>query len=160
MLPHAEHSVPETAAWDWDLRPLARGEPAVPLAVSGRDGVLPATSVVRSEVELGAEGLDDQAIVSEMLHGVSDDSGCQRGTPRGGMHTGHARHHRQQSHGEGVCKNKEGRKNWVYPEVRKFDGSIFSPQVLSSSPLPLPATTPSRHGSEEEGSTQAVLRID
>ena len=26
-LPHASNSVPETAAWDWDLRPLEAGEP-------------------------------------------------------------------------------------------------------------------------------------
>ena len=87
-LEHSEHSVPETAPWDWDLRPLECGEPAVPHPVSGRDGVLPATSVALSEVERAAVGFDDQAIVSEMLHGVADDSDCRRGTLLCAPHAG------------------------------------------------------------------------
>ena len=87
-LEHSEHSVPETAAWDWDMRPLVRGEPAVPLPVSGRGGVRPATSIALCEVARGAAGFADQAIVSEMLQGVQDDSTCRRGTLLCGPHAG------------------------------------------------------------------------
>ena len=44
-LEHAQHSVPATAPWDWDLTPLSVGQPAEALPVSGRDGVLPDTGV-------------------------------------------------------------------------------------------------------------------
>ena len=74
--------------WDWDFRPLARGEPAVPLPVSGRGGVLPATSLALSAVEAAAVGFADQAIVSEMLTGVEDDSHCRRGTLLCAPHAG------------------------------------------------------------------------
>jgi hypothetical protein len=93
-LEHAEHSMPATAAWDWDLRPLAAGLPAHPLRVSGRDGVLPATGlslgVLRQLVDAGlrAQGFTDEAIVSEMLHGVEDDSWCRRGTLLCAPHAG------------------------------------------------------------------------
>eukprot|EP00966_Prymnesium_polylepis_P224154 5185547-Prymnesium_polylepis.1 len=79
-LPHEAHSVPETAAWDWDLTPLTWGGIARPIAVSGRNGLLPATSVVRDEVLKGAMGFEDDGIVSEMVDGVQDDSSCRRGT--------------------------------------------------------------------------------
>ena len=45
-LEHSENSVPATAAWDWDLRPLALGLPAHPLPTSGRGAVQPATGLV------------------------------------------------------------------------------------------------------------------
>ena len=45
-LEHSENSVPATAAWDWDLRPLELGQPAHPLPTSGRGGVQPATGLV------------------------------------------------------------------------------------------------------------------
>ena len=45
-LEHAKNSVPATAAWDWDLRPLELGLPAHTLPTSGRGGVQPATSLV------------------------------------------------------------------------------------------------------------------
>ena len=87
-LDHEHHSVPETAPWDWDLRPIARGEPATVMPVSGRGGVAPATSIALDEVQRCAAGFDDQAIVSEMLHGVSDDSLCRRGTLLCAPHAG------------------------------------------------------------------------
>ena len=74
--------------WDWDLRPLECGLPAVPLPVSGRNGVLPATSLILSAVRAAAGGFDDQSIVSEMMHGVSDDSRCRRGTLLCAPHVG------------------------------------------------------------------------
>ena len=79
-LDHAEHSCPGTAPWDWDLRPLLLGLPAVPMAVSGVDGVRPATSLDLAAVLAAAEGFVDLAIVSEMVQGVTDDSCCRRGT--------------------------------------------------------------------------------
>ena len=50
-LKHSENSVPATAAWDWDLRPLELGLPAHPLPSSGRGGVLPATGLVLGVLE-------------------------------------------------------------------------------------------------------------
>ena len=44
-LPHALHSLPETRAWDWDLRPIAVGDDALPLLPSGADGRKPATTL-------------------------------------------------------------------------------------------------------------------
>ena len=87
-LEHSEHSCAATAAWDWDMRPLEHGRPAVPLPTSGRDGVLPATSIAMGEVERAAAGFPDQAIVSEMLGGIADDSECRRGTLLCAPHAG------------------------------------------------------------------------
>jgi hypothetical protein len=93
-LEHAQHSVPATADWNWDLRPLAKGLPAHPLLVSGRDGVLPATGLVLSVLEqmvaggLRAQGFLDEVIVSEMLRGIEDDSACRRGTLLCAPHAG------------------------------------------------------------------------
>ena len=87
-LAHEHHSMPSTSAWDWDLRPLERGEPAVPLPVSGRDGVVPLTSICREAVAAESAGFRDAAIVSEMLHGISDDSACARGTLLCAPHAG------------------------------------------------------------------------
>ena len=50
-LEHSENSVPATAAWDWDLRPLELGLPAHPLPTSGRGGVQPATGLVLGVLE-------------------------------------------------------------------------------------------------------------
>ena len=85
-LEHSENSVPSTAAWDWDLRPLALGLPAHPLPTSGRGGVQPATGLVLGVLEqmvregLRERGFVDEAIVSEMLSVIEDDSKCRRGT--------------------------------------------------------------------------------
>jgi hypothetical protein len=75
-------------AWDYDLRPLARGGEAVPLAVSGTFGCLPATSLMLGEVALAGADFDDQAIISEMIHGVADDACCRRGTLLCAPHVG------------------------------------------------------------------------
>ena len=89
-LPHAEHSVAETAAWNWDLRPLLSGKPAVPLPTSGVDGVQPLTGVnVRAVADaLAAGGFADEAILSELCFGIGDDSRCQRGTLLCAPHAG------------------------------------------------------------------------
>ena len=79
-LAHEHYSVAETALWDWDLRPLARGEPAIALPVSGRAGVLPSSSLIMHAVLAAAEGFADAAVVEEMVRGVEDDSCCARGT--------------------------------------------------------------------------------
>ena len=75
-----EYMVLESRAWNWDLRPLALGEPAIPLAPSGRDGVESPSSFERSELGRDDATFPDQAILSEMTQGVRDDSACRRGT--------------------------------------------------------------------------------
>lgn len=108
-LAHDAHSVPRTAGWDWDLRPLLEGRAAVPLpastsgwdltpllqgepAVRREGGVRPDTGLCEEQVVRGAEGFADLAIVSEMLSGVEDDSRCRRGTLLCAPHAGALRH--------------------------------------------------------------------
>ena len=80
-IPHEPSPETEaTAAWDWDLRPIDRGEEAVPMRVSGRGGREPASGLNRGQVRSAAEDFTDRAIVSEMLNGIEDDSRCPRGT--------------------------------------------------------------------------------
>jgi hypothetical protein len=74
FLDHEEHSVPATALWDWDLTPISCGEPAVAMQPSGGGGVGPATSVELRAWLRDSVGFPDQAIVSEVVNGVSDDS--------------------------------------------------------------------------------------
>ena len=87
-LEHAEYTLPGAAVWDWYLRPLARGEPAVPLRVSGREGVLPALDIVRATVVADAAGFRDESIVCEMLTGVEDDNEWRWGTVLCAPHAG------------------------------------------------------------------------
>ena len=79
---------PEAAPWDWDLRPLAKGMPAHPLARSSRDGSPPPGDVIRAAVEQAAVGFADQEIIAELLDGITDNAACTRGTllcaPHGG----------------------------------------------------------------------------
>jgi hypothetical protein len=56
--------------------------------VSGRDGVRPQTGLDLQAVARGADGFADEAIISEMLTGVSDDSECRRGTLLCAPHAG------------------------------------------------------------------------
>ena len=106
-LEHAQNSVPATAPWDWDLRPLDVGKPAHPLLTSGREGVKRATGVdlvlLEKVVEEGLRelGFVDEAIVAELLCGVSDDSKCRRGTLLCAPHVGVLR-----SYAEMVKKTK------------------------------------------------------
>ena len=71
------HMVEGTEKWVWDLRPLQEGLPATPLAPSGR-GLPPETDLDLEAVRAAGVGFADQGIVSELIHGVSDDN------PRGG----------------------------------------------------------------------------
>ena len=75
-----EYMVLEARDWNWDLRPLAVGKPAVPLAPSGRDGVESPSSFERSELGKDDSTFADQAILSEMAQGMRDDSACRRGS--------------------------------------------------------------------------------
>ena len=64
-----------------NVRPLADGLPAVPLATSGRDGVKPKTSVNLGELGGPSDSaFADQQILDELRQGFSDDSQCKRGT--------------------------------------------------------------------------------
>ena len=115
-LPHEHHSVPATAAWDWDCRPLARGEPAIPLAPSDGDKVRPAGPMgddeVRAAIHAAAVGFADQAIVSEILQGIRDDATCARGTLLCAPHTGALRHYEQAR--EKLLKSES--KGWASTE--------------------------------------------
>ena len=87
-LPHSEHSVAETAAFNWDLRALQSGGEAKPHLVSGVDGVEPASDLLASGVDAAAKGFADRAIVSEMKQGIRDDAECERGTLLCAPHAG------------------------------------------------------------------------
>ena len=80
-LPHSAHSVAETAAWDWDLRPLWDGGVAVPW---GAAGSTPSTElnvpVLQAIREGDYGGFADRAIIDEMVLGVGDDAELPRGT--------------------------------------------------------------------------------
>lgn len=87
-LPHERFSVPATATWNWDLRPLEGGLPAV---VFRRPQ--PSLPCQNSGVEMEAwkadtSGFADAAIVDEVFRRVSDDSTCERGTLLCAPHVG------------------------------------------------------------------------
>ena len=86
-LDHEECTVEGMGEWDWDLRPLALGLPAVPLVTSDTTSP-PSTSVLAAAVREAAEGFADEGIVEELLSGVRDDSGCRRGTLLCAPHAG------------------------------------------------------------------------
>ena len=85
-----ESMLPEVAPWSWDLRPLAWGQPAVPVVPSGVGGVEPQGDVCLRAVRalLDAGDFIDQAILSDVLHGVSDDVRAPRGSLLCAPHTG------------------------------------------------------------------------
>ena len=82
--------LPHVAAWSWDLRPLQLGLPAVPVAPSGVDGVAPVGDVCLGAVQavLDAGAFSDKAILTDVLHGVSDDVRAPRGSLLCAPHTG------------------------------------------------------------------------
>ena len=74
--------LPSTVAWDWDLRPWLKGEPAVPTARSSAEQCPPKTSfnadVVEADLARGA--FTDVGILREMLDGICDDVVGPRGS--------------------------------------------------------------------------------
>ena len=82
-----KHMTDAARPWDWDLEPLVRGEPPVPWAVSGRDGLRPSSGLCLDAIERGATFFTDQEIVGEMLSGIEDDACCARGTLLCAPHT-------------------------------------------------------------------------
>ena len=62
FMPHEDSSMPETAAWNWDLTPLDRGLPATPHPVSGGE-CPPDTGVLLQAWRDDAMGFADRAIV-------------------------------------------------------------------------------------------------
>ena len=86
----AESMQPAVAEWSWDLRPLARGEPAVPVGVSSRDGQPPPGDVCLAAVRalLDEGSFADKGILAEVLDGVADDSAVPRGSLLCAPHTG------------------------------------------------------------------------
>ena len=86
----AESMRPEALPFDWDLRPLAWGGLAVPVARSSYDGQRPHGTLNLDEVSAAqAESpIADAAIVQDMLDGVSDDVEAERGTFLCAPHSG------------------------------------------------------------------------
>jgi hypothetical protein len=80
---------PGMERWVWDLRPLARGEPAVPVQRSSADGVQPpsAATVLAGFARVDAS-FADAAIVREVLDGVADDVQAPLGTFLCAPHSG------------------------------------------------------------------------
>ena len=70
------HMVLGTEHWAWDLRPLSKGQPAVPLAASG-PGRPPPTDLLLGAVRALSSGFLDQEIIGELVHGMSDDATCE-----------------------------------------------------------------------------------
>ena len=91
-LPHESNSMPETAAWNYDLRPLAAGGCGVPFAPSDGETVRPAgpmaTDAVREAILHASVGFADKAIVSEIRQGITDDAMCARGSLLCAPHAG------------------------------------------------------------------------
>ena len=77
-LPASDSMRPEAAAWDWDLRPLARGEAAVPFVPSSVDDP-PSTGLRLDAIRASDPSFPDRAIVAEMMAGIADDVDCVRG---------------------------------------------------------------------------------
>lgn len=89
-LPASQSMVREYAAWDWDLTPCARGEPAVAVSWSGVGGESPPGSLnLDAFAELGRDPrVTDRAILDELARGVADDVSAPRGTFLCAPHTG------------------------------------------------------------------------
>jgi hypothetical protein len=89
-LDHNTYSVPSSAPWEWDLRPLAYGGEAVPWTPSNGEDVTPSSDLNADTLRavLRESAFGDLAIVSEMLQGVRDDAACTRGTLLCAPHTG------------------------------------------------------------------------
>jgi len=81
------HMVPGTEHWAWDLRPLADGREAVPLATSG-PGRPPPTDLLLDAIRAQSAGFIDEGIIDELVHGVSDDASCEAVTVLSPPHMG------------------------------------------------------------------------
>ena len=86
------HMVEGTEKWVWDLRPLQEGLPATPLSPSGR-GMPPETDLDLEAVRAAGVGFADQGIVSELIHGVSDDNPMGGATVLSPPHEGALRYY-------------------------------------------------------------------
>ena len=88
------HMVEGTEAWVWDLRPLQYGQPAVPLWPSG-EGRPPDTDLDLKAVREAGIGFADQAIISELINGVSDDAPLGGAAVLSPPHEGALQHYAQ-----------------------------------------------------------------
>lgn len=84
---------PETRQWDWDLRPLAMGLPAVAWT-PGVSEHEPEGDVCVRALRAASDGFADQGIVGEIAWGVSDDADgvIERGVLCCGPHRGGLEH--------------------------------------------------------------------
>jgi len=110
-LDHESCSMPDTAPWNWDLRPLADGLPALPWLPSGSEGSYLSTDIDRDFVsELIREGVfTDGAILSEMVQGIRDNATCARGSLLCAPHVGALKLYAQGR--EKLLKNEK--KGWA-----------------------------------------------
>ena len=101
------HRVPGTEPWVWDLRPLQQGGVAVPLWPSGEE-LAPETDLILDAVREAGVGFADQGIVSEIIHGISDDAPWGGATVLSPPHEGALKHYAQV-----VLKlEKDAKKGW------------------------------------------------
>ena len=86
-LPETEHTMPAARGRVWDLRPLRQGLPATELGEAdvGRTG--PSSGLIPEAVTAAGLGFADQAIVAEMLEGLSDDTQLPLGSLLCAPHT-------------------------------------------------------------------------
>ena len=114
-LPTERHQTAATRPWVWDFTPLDRGEPALPMPISGRAGVEPDTDLVLPELreQQRLRDFGDYAIVDEMVTGLLDDIvelPHQRGTLSCAPHLSALKHWAVAS--ERTARNVE--RKWAY----------------------------------------------
>ena len=79
-LPEAEHTMPAARGRAWDLLPFEQGLPAVELGSADADRAGLSSGLIPEAVTAAGIGFADQAIVAEMLQGLSDDARLPLGT--------------------------------------------------------------------------------
>jgi hypothetical protein len=86
----ASAMLPQTAGFDWDLRPWAVGNRAIPMAQSAAAAGPVASSLNRAllEEELRSGEFTDRAILREALDGIADDVVAERGSFLCAPHSG------------------------------------------------------------------------
>ena len=79
-LPEGEHTMPAARGRAWDLLPFEQGLPAVELGEAEADRAGPSSDLIPEAVSAAGIGFADQAIIAEMIRGLSDDARLPLGT--------------------------------------------------------------------------------